>query len=146
MVEELEELAAARPLEGGHEAFQGIEYLRVHGESGHLPYLKCKRRGITRGSGAIESTIRRVINLRMKGKGIFWNEESAEAVMLMRANLLSEQWESEIARTRKQWQSGRCQRYRWKAEDIFESVKLADEEEGELLKMPQTLDDQSHAA
>jgi hypothetical protein len=42
--------------------------LRVHGECEHLKYLMCKRKRITRGSGAIESSIRRVINLRMKGK------------------------------------------------------------------------------
>ena len=33
------------------------------------------------GSGAIESTIRRVINLRLKGNGIFWTEDNAEAVI-----------------------------------------------------------------
>ncbi len=35
------------------------------------------------GSGAIESAIRRVINLRLKGAGIFWHKKGAEAVLLL---------------------------------------------------------------
>jgi hypothetical protein len=35
------------------------------------------------GSGAIESSIRRVINLRLKGNGIFWLEENAEAILAL---------------------------------------------------------------
>ena len=146
VVAKLEQFAATQQLPQEHEAFQGINYLKIHGECEHLQYLKCKRRRITRGSGAIESTIRRVINLRMKGNGIFWKEENAEAFMLMRANLLSEQWESEMATTRKRWQTGGIKHYRWKAEDMLTSVKLEDEEAGELLKMPEISGDQSKAA
>ncbi len=32
------------------------------------------------GSGAIESAIRRVVNLRLKGPSIYWHKNSAEAV------------------------------------------------------------------
>ncbi len=34
------------------------------------------------GSGAIESAIRRVVNLRLKGPSISWHKTSAEAVLL----------------------------------------------------------------
>ena len=81
VVEELEDQAVQRGLTEDQEAYQGIAYLRKHGENGHLKYLRCKRLRITRGSGAIESCIRRVINLRLKGNGIFWKEENAEAMM-----------------------------------------------------------------
>ena len=37
------------------------------------------------GSGAMESAIRRILNLRLKGASIFWHERSAEAVILLRA-------------------------------------------------------------
>ena len=39
------------------------------------------------GSGAIESGIRRVINLRLKGAGKFWLEENAEHMIRMRSYL-----------------------------------------------------------
>src|SRR6266849_6765866 len=35
------------------------------------------------GSGAIESTVRRVVNLRLKGPSIFWCQASAEAIILL---------------------------------------------------------------
>ena len=37
------------------------------------------------GSGAIESAIRRVVNLRLKGASIYWHKKSAEAVLLLRS-------------------------------------------------------------
>src|SRR5512135_3560369 len=37
------------------------------------------------GSGAIERTIRRVVNLRLKGASIYWHKKSAEAVLLVRS-------------------------------------------------------------
>ena len=44
------------------------------------------------GSGAIESAVRRVINLRLKGPCIFWKEETAEEVLLLRAYYKSGRW------------------------------------------------------
>jgi hypothetical protein len=44
------------------------------------------------GSGAIESAIRRVVNLRLKGPCIFWNEDSAEEMLLLRAYYKSGRW------------------------------------------------------
>lgn len=45
------------------------------------------------GSGAIESAIRRVINLRIKGPGVFWKPENAQAVLTVRAFYKAGQWE-----------------------------------------------------
>ena len=44
------------------------------------------------GSGSMESSVRRVINLRMKGPGIFWLEESAEAMLLLRSFYKAGRW------------------------------------------------------
>jgi len=44
------------------------------------------------GSGAIESAIRRVVNLRLKGPCIFWKEDSAEEMLLLRAYYKSGRW------------------------------------------------------
>jgi hypothetical protein len=44
------------------------------------------------GSGAIESAVRRVINLRLKSPCIYWKEESAEEMLLLRAYYKSGRW------------------------------------------------------
>lgn len=92
IVSELERLAAGRSQK--HKVWTEIRYLRKHGEAGHLQYLTFKRRGLPFGSGAVESTIRRVINLRLKSNATYWLEENAEAIFTIRAALLSERWEA----------------------------------------------------
>jgi hypothetical protein len=44
------------------------------------------------GSGAIESAIRRVVNLRLKGASIYWQKKSAEAVLLLRSYYKAGRW------------------------------------------------------
>ena len=44
------------------------------------------------GSGAIESAVRRVVNLRLKGPGIFWCRASAEAILLLRSYYKAGRW------------------------------------------------------
>lgn len=48
--------------------------------------------GLPIGSGAMESAIRRVVNLRLKGASIYWLEESAEAMLLLRSFYKSGRW------------------------------------------------------
>ena len=50
-----------------------------------MRYRSIARKHLPIGSGAIESAIRRVVNLRLKGAGIFWYEESANAMLILRA-------------------------------------------------------------
>jgi hypothetical protein len=44
------------------------------------------------GSGAIESAVRRVINLRLKGPSLFWCRASAEAILLLRSSDKAGRW------------------------------------------------------
>ena len=44
------------------------------------------------GSGAVESAIRRIVNLRLKGAGMFWLEENAEAFLHLRCQLKVGRW------------------------------------------------------
>jgi len=44
------------------------------------------------GSGAIESTVRRGVNLRLKGASIFWCRASAEAILLLRSYYKAGRW------------------------------------------------------
>jgi hypothetical protein len=62
-----------------------LGYLMRHGrEFKRMDYAKLAKLGLPLGSGAIESAIRRVINLRLKGAGIFWHKQSAESMILLR--------------------------------------------------------------
>jgi hypothetical protein len=44
------------------------------------------------GSGAVESAIRRVVNLRLKGPCIFWYRENVEKMLMLRAYYKSGRW------------------------------------------------------
>ena len=56
--------------------------------------------GLPLESGAIESSIRRVINLRLKGNGIFWREENAESMLQLRAPVMSDRWNDRMSEMR----------------------------------------------
>ncbi len=73
----LELARLAKDLPNGHPVWTPVSYLDGHGEAGRLDYAKFRRRGLPLGSGAVESAVRRVINLRLKGNSISWNEENA---------------------------------------------------------------------
>src|SRR4051812_11088967 len=78
VIAELKVLAPKEP--GDSPMWREIRYLTKHSDAGRLRYDSFRRRGVPLGSGAIESTIRRVLNLRLKGNGIYWTEDNAEAV------------------------------------------------------------------
>src|SRR3954453_13009145 len=65
VVAELKVLAAKEPADS--RMWREIRYLTKHSDAGRLRYKGFRGRGLPMGSGAIESTIRRVINLRLKG-------------------------------------------------------------------------------
>ena len=75
------------------ECLRVINYIRHHGQQGHMNYGMYSLMGLPLGSGAIESAIRRVVNLRMKSNGIFWKIERAEEMQLLRATVLSDRWD-----------------------------------------------------
>jgi hypothetical protein len=60
------------------------DYLLRNARAGRLDYAKARRAKMPIGSGTMESAIRRVVNLRLKGAGIFWHEEHAEQMLLLR--------------------------------------------------------------
>ena len=45
------------------------------------------------GSGAVESAVRRVVNLRLKGASIVWTEGHAEGMLHLRAHAKSGRWD-----------------------------------------------------
>jgi hypothetical protein len=89
----LDLIERADTLPEDHEVWTKIGYLERHGLAGHLAYAKFRRRGLPLGSGAVESAIRRVINLRMKGNSISWYESNAEAMLVLRGLVLTNRWD-----------------------------------------------------
>ena len=49
--------------------------------------------GLPIGSGAMESAVRRVVNLRLKGASMYWLNEKAEAMLLLRSFYKSGRWD-----------------------------------------------------
>src|SRR5262249_3914404 len=72
VIEALEDLAAGQPDDSP--VWREISYLTRHSDAGRLRYDCFRCRGVPLGSGAIESTIRRVLNPRLKGARLFWEE------------------------------------------------------------------------
>lgn len=57
-----------------------------------LDFSTAKSLNLPIGSGAIESSIRRVVNLRLKGPCIFWCKENADKILMLRAYYKSGRW------------------------------------------------------
>ena len=84
------------------------------------------------GSGAIESTIRRVINLRLKGNSIYWTEENAEAVFQLRAAVVSGRWDEIFAHTQEAMARDRRKSWRWTPPDCLAELKALEAEGDEM--------------
>jgi hypothetical protein len=128
VIEELEALAVGQPDDSA--VWRELGYLTKHSEAGRLRYHCFRYRGVPLGSGAIESTIRRVINLRLKGTSIFWTEENAEAVFQLRAAVVSDRWEEILDHTREAM--ARDRRTDWRCEPpacLVELKALEDDDE-----------------
>jgi hypothetical protein len=130
VVAELEALAEGRSEDSP--VWREIRYLRKHGDAGRLRYGCFRRRGVPRGSGAIESTIRRVINLRLKGNSIYWTEENAEAVFQLRAAVVSGRWEEIVEHTREAMAKDRRTDWHWAPPECLAALKALDEEDDDL--------------
>jgi hypothetical protein len=59
------------------------------GDRTMFQYHVFREKGLPLGSGTVESAIRRVINLRIKGSGMFWKRENAEKMILLRSLVLT---------------------------------------------------------
>jgi hypothetical protein len=140
VVSELKKRAKRKKLQADHDVWTEIRYLEKHGSEGHLQYVTFRRRGIPCGSGAIESTIRRVINLRLKSNAIYWLEENAEAIFAIRALILCERWEDTLSRVRQTMARDRRINWRWTAPDL---TKL-NADETVSPPSPQPLEEQQH--
>lgn len=57
-----------------------------------MNYAEIRRKGLPIGSGAMESAIRRVVNLKLKGASIYWLKENAESMLMLRSYFKAGRW------------------------------------------------------
>jgi hypothetical protein len=57
-----------------------------------MAYARVRALNLPIGSGSVESAIRRVVNLRLKGACIFWCKDNAEAILLLRCYWKAGRW------------------------------------------------------
>jgi hypothetical protein len=86
-----------------------VAYLVKHRE--HLKYLSYRNMKLPIGSGVVESTVRRVINLRFKSASMAWKVEHLEPLLYLRAILKAGHWERFL--------QARLRRQHWIGPDIF---------------------------
>jgi hypothetical protein len=123
VVDELLRLATAAKLPEKSAVWTEIAYVGRHGEDGHMDYATYRRRGLPMGSGAIESAIRRVINLRLKGNSVFWDEENAEGMLQIRGLALSGRWDATFANITASLASDRRLVWHWQSPDMTAELK-----------------------
>lgn len=130
VIAELKVMAINEPDDSA--VWREIRYLIKHSDAGRLRYDGLRRRAVPLGSGAIESTIRRVINLRLKGSGISWTEDNAEAVFQLRAAVVSGRWEEILDQTRSAMAKDRRTEWRWTPPECLAELKALEGEKDEL--------------
>jgi hypothetical protein len=122
VVDELERLGEAA---GWPESLnQPLEYLCKHMIAGHMDYASYRRRGLPMGSGAVESAIRRVVNLRLKGPGLMWLEENAEAALVLRAAAITGRWEEMMIKVRNTMGKDRRIHWQWMSADLVAELNV----------------------
>ena len=130
VIKELEALAVDEDEDSS--LWREIRYLTKHSDAGRLRYNCFRTRGVPMGSGAIESTIRRVINLRLKGNGIYWTEDNAEAVFQLRAAVVSGRWEEILKHTQDTMARDRRTDWRWTPPECLAELKALEDEDEDL--------------
>jgi hypothetical protein len=128
VVATLRALAQGQP----EDAAVWVEIAFLHKHEPHLRYDWLKYRGRPLGSGAIESAMRRVINLRLKGNGIYWREENAEGMLVLRAAALTGRWQEMMEASHTAMGQDRRRDWKWKAPDM-----VAELNSGAAIKPPE---------
>jgi hypothetical protein len=106
-----------------------VRFLEKHAAAGHLRYAYFRKRGVAIGSGAIESAVRRVINLRLKGPGLPWDEGNAEGMLVVRAAVRTGGWEETLQHVEATMARDRRLAWQWQAPDLVAELKAQLESE-----------------
>lgn len=104
-----------------------IAYFEKHKD--RMRYKRYRDAGQPMGSGAIESVIRRVLNQRLKGNGIQWNQDNAEAIMVLRGMVLSERLDDILEHARATMATNRVLDWEWSSPDMRKDPSIPDEQD-----------------
>lgn len=124
VVEELTSLAGEAPPES--KVWTEIAYVQKHGDAGRLKYPAFRGLGLPLGSGAIESNIRRVVNLRLKNNAMYWRQENAESMLQIRAQVLTDRWDERMDELRKLRSKDARITWKWTPKDMSPKVECAE--------------------
>jgi len=80
----------------GKKMKKALVYFEKH--TARMAYTNLDAQKLPVGSGGVESAVRRVINARFKAPGTFWNEESVEGLMHLRACFKAGRWDEMMHR------------------------------------------------
>jgi hypothetical protein len=94
VVSEIEALAVGRRAKA---VLEHRDYFQRNAD--RMRYQLLRAKGLPMGSGAMESTVRRVINLKLKSPGKFWLLVNAEATLHLRSYLKAGHWDHLVNRT-----------------------------------------------
>ena len=67
-------------------------------QAARMAYVALDAQHLPVGSGTVESAVRRIINLRFKAAGTFWEEETVAGLMHLRACFKAGRWEELMER------------------------------------------------
>jgi len=93
LIERLQQEAKTRR---GKKMHKAIAYFEIHAH--RMRYVDLDERKLPVGSGQAESAVRRVVNLRFKAPGTFWNAGQVEGLMHLRAAFKAGRWEEMMER------------------------------------------------
>jgi hypothetical protein len=85
-------LAALKGDQAEPSAATEVHYFETNQE--RMRYAQFRAQGYPIGSGTVESACKRVIGARLKQAGMGWTKAGAQAVLSLRAQLLSGRWET----------------------------------------------------
>ena len=90
------ELDRLRPRSAGKrkELMTLLQFLTMF--QGMMEYRKHRRLGRTIGSGTVESMVKQLFGMRLKGPGMFWSKPGAQNVLHLRALYIVERWDEVI--------------------------------------------------
>src|SRR5262249_48538854 len=80
-----------------------LRYFQTH--EARMQYQTFRAAGLPIGSGVVESGVRRIINLRLKGASLFWLPENAEDILYLRCQSKSGRWVQFVKSVLTQWAS-----------------------------------------
>ena len=87
----LEALRTLATTQQGKAITRALRYVEAHAHRMRYALLEAHKLPI--GSGQVESTVRRVINLRFKAPGSFWTERTVSGLMHLRAAFKAGRWD-----------------------------------------------------